>query len=235
MEEIDLKELFNMFWSRKFIILLIVVVFIGMGIFYTKFMVKPDYRATATLVLTKNTSNNETITQTEVTLNQRLVATYTEFVKSSKLLRQVISNLNTDISEDDLRSSVNVKLVTNTQLIEISVTNENPEMAKLYANEITKVFIERVKEVYKIDNISILNEAKTPEKPYNINNKKNILVFAFIGIVIAGGYVLIVSMLDTTIKSAEAIEKSLGLNVLAAIPNYDFETKETKKRKTRKT
>lgn len=231
MEEIDLKELFNMFWSKKFIILIIVAIFIVIGVFYTKFMVKPDYKATATLVLTKNTSNEETITQTEVTLNQKLVATYTQWIKSNNVLRQVISNLDTDISEDILRNSVSVNLVTNTQMIEVSVTNENPEMAQKYVNEITNVFIETIKETYKIDNISLVDKAKLPTAPYNISTKKNVFIFAFIGIVIAGGYVFIASMLDTTIKSAEAAEKRLGLNVLASIPNYDFETKKNKKAK----
>lgn len=231
MEEIDLKELFNMFWSRKFIILFIVVVFIGIGVFYTKFMVKPDYKATATLVLTKNTSNDETITQSEVTLNQKLVSTYTVWIQSNNVIRQVISNLDANISEDELRNSVSVNLVTNTQMIEVSVTNENPEMAQKFANEITNVFIETIKETYKIDNISLVDKAKLPTEPYNISNTKNVLIFAFIGIVIAGGYVFVASMLDTTIKSAEAAEKHLGLNVLASIPNYNFETKKSKKGK----
>lgn len=231
MEEIDLKELFNMFWSKKFVIFLIVAIFIGIGVFYTKFMIKPDYKSTAALVLTKNTSNDEIITQTEVTLNQKLVATYTQWIESDNVLRQVISNLDADISENDLRNSVSVKLVTNTQMIEISVTNANPEMAQKLANEITNVFMEKIQEVYKMNNISLVDEAKIPTEPYNINTKKNILIFAFIGIAVAGGYVLVASMLDTTIKSAEVTEKRLGLNVLASIPNYNFETKKNKKGK----
>lgn len=229
MEEIDLKELFNMFWSRKIIICIIVLLFAGIGVFYTKFMIKPDYKSTATLVLTKK-ADNETITQTEVTLNQKLVATYKTLIESSNVLRQVKANLNSDISEDTLRSSVSVKLVPNTQLIEISVTNENPETAQAFAKEITNVFMERVKEIYKIDNIHVVDEAKVNNVPYNINHVKNILIFAFIGVVLAGGFVIVASMLDTTIKTAEEAEKRLELNVLASIPNYDYENKKKGKK-----
>lgn len=230
MEEIDLKELFNMFWSRKLVIILIVVLFTIVGLFYTKFMVKPDYKSSTTLVLTKNGANGETITQSEVTLNQKLVATYTELVRSSKVLRQVISNLNSDIDENILKNNVSVSLVSNTQLIEISVTNENPETAKALASEITNVFMEKVKEIYKIDNISIFGEAQLPSGPYNINHKKDILMFVILGVVVAGGYVFIASMLDTTIKTSEEAEKRLGLTVLASIPNYDYETKKKGKK-----
>lgn len=231
MEEIDLRELFEMFWSRKIVIILIVILFTGMGVFYTKFMVTPNYKATATLVLTKNTTDDGTITQTEVTLNQKLVATYTELIKSSNtVLKQVIANLNSDISEETLKNSVSVSLVNNTQLIEISVTNENPEMAKAFANEITNVFIEKVKEIYKIDNINVVDEAKVPTAPYNINHMKNIMIFAFIGVIIAFGFVFIVGLFDTTIKTAEEAEKRLGLTVLASIPNYDYEAKKKGKK-----
>ena len=229
MEEIDLKEIFNMFWSRKFFILIIVAIFVIAGVCYTKFMIKPDYKATTTLVLTKNTTNNETITQSEVTLNQKLVSTYTLWIKSDNVLRQVIANLESDISEETLRDNVSVSLVTNTQMIEIAVTNENPEMAQKLANEITNVFIEKVREIYKVDNITLVDEAKMPNGPYNISTAKNVIIFAFIGIVIATGYIFVRSMFDTTIKSAEVAEKSLGLNVLASIPNYDFEAKKAKK------
>lgn len=229
MEEIDLKELFNMFWSNKLLIVLIIVMFTLLGFFYTKYMVKPDYKSTSTVVLTKAT-DNETITQTEVTLNQRLVATYTELIRSKTVIRQVISNLNAEIDEEQLKNSVSVSLVNNTQLIEIAVTNENPELAQIFTNEITKVFIEKVKEIYKIDNITIYYEAKVPLEPYNINHIKDIMMFAIIGIIVAFGLVFVLSLFDTTIKSAEEVEKRLGLSVLASIPNYDYEAKKKGKK-----
>lgn len=229
MEEIDLRELFNIFWSKKFLIILIVVVFMLLGVFYTKYMVKPDYKATSTVVLTKAT-DNETITQTEVTLNQRLVATYTELIRSNNVIRQVISNLNAEIDEEQLKNSVSVSLVSNTQLIEIAVTNENPELARIFTNEITKVFIEKVKEIYKIDNISIYYEAKVPLVPYNINHVKDIIMFTAVGVIIAFCLVFVLSLFDTTIKSAEEAEKRLGLSVLASIPNYDYDTKKKGKK-----
>lgn len=230
MEEVDLKELFNIFWSRKIIIVIITAIFICIGVFYTKCMIKPDYKAVSTLVLTKNASDDETITQTEVNLNQKLVATYTVLIKSSSVLRPVISNLNLSISEDVLRNRVSVNLVSNTQLIEVAVTNGNPEKAKEIVNELTKVFMEKAKEIYKIDNISLLNEARTPLTPYNISHIKNIIIFAFIGIAISVGYVIISNMLDTTIKNAEEAEKRLGLTVLASIPNYAYDGKKKGKR-----
>jgi len=43
MEEIDLKELFRMFWNKKVQIILIVAIFIMIGVIYTVGFVKPKY------------------------------------------------------------------------------------------------------------------------------------------------------------------------------------------------
>lgn len=223
--EMDLKELFNMFWSKKLEIFVIVILFVALGIFYTIYLVKPDYKSSTTLVLTKNTTDNETITQSEVSLNQKLVATYSTLIKSDNVLRQVIRNLRLNIDEEDLRKSVSVSLVNGTQLIEICVTNEVPQNAQIYASEITKVFISKVKDIYKIDNISLVDEAKIERTPYNVNHVKDIILFTFIGLVVAFVYVFIENLLDTTIKTAEEAEKRLTLNVLASIPNYDYKIK----------
>ena len=230
MEEIDLKQLFDMFWSRKIIIFVIIFIFLGMGTVYTKFMIKPDYKSVATLVLTKKSSDDKTITQTEVTLNQKLVATYTQLIRSDIVLAPVIDNLNSSIDLNTLRNKVSVSMVSNTQFIEVSVTNENPELAQIFAKEISKVFVDKVKEIYKIDNISIYDEAKINITPYNINHIKNILIFSIIGIAVSIAYVFLMSVLDTTIKNAEEAEKRLEFNVLAQIPNYNYENEKKGKK-----
>ncbi|MBO5478811.1 MAG: hypothetical protein J6A04_03745 [Clostridia bacterium] len=230
MEEIDLKELFNIFWSKKLFIILITIFFAILGLFYTKYMVKPVYKSTATLVLTKS-DNAEGITQTEITLNQQLVATYTELMKTNSILRPVIENLGyEDMTEEGLKQNIEVKLVSSTQLIEISVKNADPKRAKELTNEITNVFIAKAKDIYKLDNIHIVDEAKESETPYNINHKKDVLMFTVVGFILSAGVVFIRSLFDTTIKSAEEVEKRLGLTVLASIPQYDYEMKKKGKK-----
>lgn len=240
MEELDLKELINIFWIKRFYIILIVIMFIIIGIVYSCVIITPEYKSSTTLVLAKaepnevNTSTNtvatESITQTEVTLNQKLVSTYSELVKSKNVLRQVINNLKLkDLEEDELRKNVTVSSVKDTELIEITVTNKNAEYAHQIANEVAKVFTKKVSEIYNINNVHVVDEAEVSDVPYNINHVKDIIIFMFIGIVIASMYVLISNMLDTTVKASEDIEKKINLPVLAVIPVYDFNSKGGKK------
>ena len=223
MEELDLKELLDLFMSKILQIILIVIIAAGIGIIYTMGFVTPKYSSSTSLVLTTSEKSAEvdstnSITTTDITINSKLVSTYSELVKSKKVLRQVISNLNIDVGEDALRNNVSVDAVEDTELIRITVTNENAVYSAKIANEIAKVFSEMIPEIYNINNIYILDEAEVEDVPSNI---KDVIIFTFVGLVIAIGYVLIANMLDTTIKSPEDIEKGFNLPVLVSIPLID--------------
>lgn len=222
MEELDLKELFNIFWNRKAQIILIILIFVVIGIIYTIGFTTPMYSSSTTLVLASSgnteTNTNTTITATDITVNSKLVSTYSELVKSKNILRQVIANLGIHVDENSLRNNVAVSSVKDTELIEITVKNENATYAAQIANEIAKVFTEKVKEIYNINNVQIVDEAEVSTVPSNINHEKDVLIFAFVGLVVAVAYALIANMLDTTIKTAEDVEKGFGVPVLVSIP-----------------
>ena len=241
MEELDLKELISIFWNKKVHIVLIVAIFMVIGIIYTMAFVTPKYQSSTTLLLAKvsnttgtQTQDIDTITTTEITLNSKLVSTYSELVKSSnKIIRTVISNLNLNISEDELKDSISVTSKTNTEVIEITVKNENPTLAAKIANEMAKVFIGDVKEYYGIENVHIVDEAEVPQNPSNINPTKDVAMFIFVGVAISVVYVIIASMLDTKIKSEGDIEKITGCRVLVTLPLYERDSYKRNKRRGR--
>ncbi len=235
MEEIDLKEMFNIFWSKKIQIILIILLFIIGGIVYTSQFTTPMYSSSTTLVLASSedaeTKVNTTITATDITINSKLVSTYSELVKSKNIVREVISNLGIQIDEDTLRKHVKVSAVKNTELIEIIVEDENPVVATKIANEIAKVFTEKVKEIYNINNVQIVDEAEIADRPSNINYTKSSIFFAGIGLMVAAIYAIMANLFDTTIKSVEDLEKNFDVPVLASIPMIEKIENERKHRR----
>ena len=225
MEELDLKELFQIFWNKKLQIILIVAIFMVIGVIYSIGFVTPMYESYTTLLLVKGeeSEKSDSITTTDLTLNSKLVPTYRELIRSKDVLRQVISSLNIDITEEEIKDHITVTSVEDTELIEISVENKDPANAAKIANEMAKVFTEKVAELYKINNVHVIDEAEIENTPSNINHVKDVVIFAFIGLVIAVAYVLIANMLDTTIKTAEDVEKLFKIPVLANIPMNNFE------------
>lgn len=226
MEELDLKDLFNMFWAKKFEIILIMAIAIVIGFIYSYVLLKPEYKSTTSILLAKSNaaqSDDGTITSTEITLNQKLVSTYSDLIKTDKVLTQVINNLQINKTVEQLKKNIQVSAKDDTEIIEISVTDADSEMARRIANEAAQVFITQIaQEYYNMDNVYVVDEARAESAPYNINHTKDLVIFVAAGFVIACIYVLIANMLDTTVKSKEDIEKKLGLTVLTSIPMCDF-------------
>lgn len=234
MEELDLKELLTIFWERKAQIILIILIFAILGVAYSYFLVEPDYKATTKLVLTQSSESSKdgSITQADVTLNSKLVSTYGEIIKTDNVLKTVVKNINNpEITIKDIKENVTVKSVKDTELLEITVKNSNPNYAAQIANEIAKVFCERVVDIYSISNTYVLDRAEPSAIPYNINHIKDVIIFAFIGVIVAVIYVLISNILDNTIKTEQDIEKIGGLLVLTTIPDYTLENKRGGRRK----
>ena len=236
MEELDLKEIIQILWEKKTQIILITWIFMVIGIIYTIGFVTPTYNASTSLLLATNSSKeimkSESITTTDVTLNSKLVGTYSELVRSNKIIRNVISNLALNIDENELKNCVSVTAVANTEIIKIAVKNQDPVIAAKVANEIAKVFIQNVKEFYGMENVHVVDQAEVPNGPANINHKRDVIIFGLIGFVIAVLYALIINLLDTTVKNQEELEKILGLPVLATLPLYEkYEETSKNKRK----
>lgn len=227
-DEIDLKQLLELFWNKKVLILIVVLIAVIMGYIYTSFLVKPKYTSSTTLILAQRNSADSTgtITSTDVTLNDKLIDTYKEIATSNTVVRTVITNLKlTNIDESTLKKEINVTAVTGTQILKVSVTDSNADMATKIANEMGQVFSKRIADIYKIDNVSIIDEAETTGIPSNINHKKDMLIFLVGGIVVAVALVLLINMLDNSIKSSTDIERALNLNILAEIPECDFSSR----------
>ena len=222
MEELDLKEIFKMIWDSKKIVIVITIIMMIIAGTYSLVFQTPKYQSSTTLVLTKSENTEDSVTQTDVTMNQKLVSTYSEIIKSDRVLNQVIENLNLEgLTISSLKSSIKVKAVENTEVIRITVSNKNPALAAKIANEIGEVFSERVTEIFKLNNVYTLDEAKVSTEPYNIKPVKYVIIAFVVGVFVSCAYIIIKNLFDTAVKSTTEIEKALKIPVIAQIAYHD--------------
>ena len=217
MEEINLSELFNYFWTKKILIIVCFVVSLYCGIMYSAVFQKPMYKSYTTLLLTPE-NKETTITNSDITLNRSLVDTYREIIKSKKILGTVIENLELDYSYSFLNSHVSVEDVNDTEIIKISVTDENKWLSMYIANEIARVFKTEFVKIYKLENIAIIDTAELSTSPYNVNFTKQVLIAGVLGLVVGFGISFVIYYFDTTVKNSEDIERKLGISVIGTIP-----------------
>lgn len=222
MEEINIKELFNFFVSKLRIIIIVTLVVVLIGAMYSLFLKTPVYESMTTLVLTgtaeaSGNNSGSAITQNDINLNSKLVSTYREVIKSKTVLKDVINTLGLDYTVNELSNKISVSTVSDTEMIQITVESTKPEETAKVANELAEKFSEQIKEIYKIENISIIDRAEVPTAPADSSIAKQVVIYALIGIVLSFAIVFAMFYFDTTLKEASQVEK-LGLTVLTSVP-----------------
>lgn len=222
MEEINLKELFDYFKNKMTWIIITIVLVMGIGNIVTTITRVPMYRSSTTIVLVSENSNGDgSYNSTELQLNKNLVGTYSEIIKSRKVLNEVISNLGLSYSTSDLSENITVAAVENTEIIRVTVADADNKQAAKIANEIANVFMTEIQKFYKLNNVSVIDRAENSLSPYNVNYIKDNLIYILVGLVLSGGVIFIMFYFDTTIKTSEEIEDKLGLTVLGVVPKVE--------------
>ena len=218
-EDIDIKRILEIILSKKLLIVLILLFSILFGYAYSYYYKKPEYKSSVTILLVadENKTNKE-LTQTDLNINNGLISTYSSIAKSTNVVQKTIENLELNMSASSLQKKVDAKQIDRTQFLKISVTNANPELAKNIANELAQVFTQQIKEIYNLQNISIVDEAEVESTPCNVNHMKDIIMFAFAGLFLAMVSVVAIFMFDDTIKSEEDIEKNVKLKAIGTLP-----------------
>lgn len=229
-DELNLIELFNIFWSKKWFIILALIIGCVAGHIYNQLTFIPQYSSYTTMILSKpltttneinsNTNNEFSITYEDISLNKNLISTYRELIKSKLVTNTVIENLDLNISASSISSMLNVKQVLDSEIIMVTVTSTEPTLSMEIANEIAKVFSDIVKDKYNIQNVSVIDVAEISDEIVNDKRTQNIILFAAIGFILSAVVVFLISYFDTTIKTEEDITKITNLPILAIVPKY---------------
>lgn len=233
MEEINLKRVAKLAWAKKIYIVLIMIISMVAGYFYSYKYVVPEYQSKTTLLLAKISDelNENTVKQSDIadfSMTSTLLQPYISLIESNKVLKEVINNLSLDMTEEELGKMLTVA-EENSAMLSITISNEDAELAGRIATEVTNVFVEQAKEIFNIANVNIIDTAEVASEPYNINHLKDLIVFAMGGIFLSSALVFIFYISDTTVKEEEDIENEIGLSVLGSIPVFDKKLENTNK------
>ena len=231
--EIDLKELFLEIIANWKWIIISMLLLGGIGFSVSYFLMTPKYESTAKLyVLSKSTSITSLA---DIQTGTSLTNDYMVVVKDRPVLDQVIKNLGLEENYDSLQAKVSLNNPTNSRILEITVTDPDPERAKVIADEIANVSSAFIAEKMQQDPPTIEQYGYADGKPVSPHIVKNTVVSAIVGVLLATAIVIMTYLFNDTVMTPEDIEKKLGLNVLGTLPleeaEYNGEQRRSKKKK----
>jgi capsular polysaccharide biosynthesis protein len=215
--EIDLGEIVGLLLSRAWFIILCAILAAAVGFSISKFVVTELYQSTTSIYIL-NKQDNSTLTYSDVQLGSQLTKDYANLITSRSVIEKVIDDCGLDTTYAGLNSKVEVETLSDTRIIEITVTDEDPEMAQFIANEIRKEAATHITNVMDIQAVNVVDEANLPTSPSSPNIPKWTMIGFLIGAFISVAVVVVKFMLDDTIKTSDDVERYLGLSTLGMIP-----------------
>lgn len=215
---IDLTELFLAVWSKIHLVILAGIFMALLAFAGTKMFITPMYSSmTKMYVLTKQDSSAG-VTYSDIQTGTQLTKDYMELVKSRPVLEQVIAVLNLDMEAEELEETITAETPVDTRILTIIVENQDPKMAKEIADALRESVSIQITEIMDADSVNTFEEGNLPTEPSSPSLVKNMAIGGLLGLIIALGIIVLIFVLDDTIKTPDDVEHYLGLNVLTSIP-----------------
>ncbi|MDO5348394.1 MAG: Wzz/FepE/Etk N-terminal domain-containing protein [Lachnospiraceae bacterium] len=219
-DEIDLKELFFELKKRWWMILAAMI--LGAGAFgaYSKFVMVPQYKSTSMVyVLSKET----TLTSlADLQIGSQLTKDYSVIVTSRPVLQQAIDNLGIyNMSYRELRSKLTIDNPSDTRIMSLTVTDKDPYTAKALVDSVAQTSSQYIAEIMEMTPPKIVEDGEIPTVQSSPNTRKNAAIGGLLGAALVGGIIVLMTIMNDTIKTEDDIERYLGLSLLASIPDRD--------------
>lgn len=230
--EIDLGEI--LFALKKRILLLILMCILGASaaFFYSKAILTPTYTSTSMIMVM---SKETTITSlTDLQIGSQLTKDYSYLITSRTVMENVIDRLGLNLDYLQLRGKVKVDNPADTRILNISVTDTDPMMAKTLTDEVADCASDYISEIMEQAPPKIIEQGEIPLYQTSPNTKINVLIGALIGMFIVAGFVVLSVLLNDTIKNEDDVERTIGAPVLAVVPALPQSDQKKQKKRKRK-
>ena len=215
-------------------LIIIITLLAGLTAFVvSEFFIAPKYEANVKLFVNNTRANQgDTTSISDLNASERLVNTYMEIVKSNTVLAKVSKNAAKEYGlsygPERLKGMVSTQAVKNTEIFYVKVLSKSPEHSQLLANQIAKDAPEEIMDFVEATSVKVIDSAVLPHAQSSPNVKLNAALGFLLGLILSVLLVLLIDMLDVTIRSEEDLKSITELPILGVIPSinvFDAKTK----------
>ncbi|WP_341201682.1 YveK family protein [Planomicrobium okeanokoites] len=218
-ETISLQDLFKTIRKRLGLIALLTILAITIAGVISFLVLTPVYQTSTEILVNQSPAETGQLTNQNIQTDLQLINTYSGIIKSPAILDQVVEEMNLDMTTDQLTSKITVSNADQSQIVNITVQDEDPAMAVEIANTTASVFENDIQELMNVDNVTILSPAVLKENPSPVapNPMLNMAIAGVVGLMLGVGIAFLLEYLDTSMKDQQDIEDVLGLPLLGVI------------------
>ncbi|MEW9501086.1 YveK family protein [Jeotgalibacillus marinus] len=214
--DINLHDYFSVIKKRLWLIGLIFLITTGLGYYFSE---------------TNNVSLYESDKRIIITTDSEYMKTLMVMIKDPIIMNKVIEALKLEKSPEELASQIVVTRIDDSQVISISVTDTDPELAAAIASETAESFKREISSILEFEEVQLLSVAAVNPVPINETQNKSIIMFAGFGLIAGVGLAFFLEMFDGRIYKEQEVEEILGIPVIGVISNLNKKKMLVQKRK----
>lgn len=226
---IDIQHIAKSILARIWVVIIVGVLAAAIGFVLSAFLITPKYSSSLMLYVNNvnnNTTGNTTVSSSELSAAQSLVKTYGEILNNRTTLDLVIEEVNKDgqvldesITYRELSKMIKSAASNDTEVMVVTVTCDDPELAADIANAIYPVLQTRIAEIITGASVKKVQDGYADYEKVSPSIVKYTIIGFVLGALVSVLAVAIAAMLDKTIHDEEYVLQTFGYPILAKIPN----------------
>lgn len=217
----DIRRIIAMLLKKWPIIVITAFAFTVVFYVYSSVYVTPVYSAEATMIVNKSqyqASEQNQMSYNDILLTQKLVKSYVLIMKSDTNIELIKKELGTDLSVAQIRSTIKVAGIGETEVLQITVENKDPVLAQSIANALVKVSPATIIRVIKAGSAEVIDTAKVPAKPVKPVVWQYSVIGMMLGLMLSLVLIFLRDFFDNTFKTEDDIRNVLDLPVITSLP-----------------
>ncbi|MEB7673052.1 Wzz/FepE/Etk N-terminal domain-containing protein [Staphylococcus equorum] len=216
---IDLSKMLQIIRKNLKLLIILPIICLLISAIVTFFFLDSKYQASTQVLVNQKESDSQMMAQ-EVQSNIQLVNTYSEIVKSPRIIDKVSKELDGKYSSGEIISMLTVTNQAESQVLNIDIESKSGNDSEKVANKIAEVFSEEVPDIMNVDNVSILSTADDTATQVAPKPLVNLIIGLVIGLIFALLIIFFKELLDKRIKTEKDVENELDIPVLGSIQKF---------------
>ncbi|HHX12753.1 MAG TPA: hypothetical protein GX731_08010 [Clostridiales bacterium] len=229
---IDLREMIYLLLHKAWIIILVTVIGSIGTYLVSKYLITPIYTSSTKVFVINRQEENRT-TFSDLQMGAQLTKDFSILVRGRQVLMQVIDNFDLDIDYEEFTELVEVNTPDDTRVLEIKVSYDDPELARLLADAITELSSEKMVDIMDMKKVNVLEAAYLPTEPSSPNIIKNTVIGCLIGLTLTSIIFIVNHLFNDTIENSDDVENYLNITVLGIIPLEESTMRKRKRKRIR--
>ena len=226
-DTIDLKTIARLLLDKIVWILISAVVVGALSYAYSAFLIAPTYTSSAKMHV-QGMSNmdmeSDSVSTGEVSIRLKIVPVYKEKLDSYDYREYLYQALWDDGVQIPASANVRISVSTNedvSDVLYISVNTTDPELSYLICNKITEIAPDVVAPMYVGYTLAKSDSARVPSSPASPNIQTNTFLGVLVGLVLSCGIIIIVHMMDNTVRESARVTETTKLRFMGEIPDMN--------------